>query len=68
MSEGRLRSLEKFFFFGEEMLKWRRKIKVKMRVNSVNGGRKKKKKKKKKKKRERERDKESGGPKFGPHT
>ena len=39
MSEGSLRSLEKFFFW-EEMVWWRRKIKVKMRVNSVNGRRK----------------------------
>ena len=53
MDEGRLRSLEKcFFFFLEEMVRWRKKNKGNKKVNSDEWGS----KKKKKKKRERERD------------
>ena len=65
MSEERLRSLEKIFFLGEEMVRWRRKFKVKIKVNSANGGRKSGGRESKKKKK---RDKESGGPKFCPYT
>ena len=63
MDEGRLRSLEKcfyfYFLFLEEMVKWRRKIKWK-KVNSVNGGREGDEGGSKK------RD-MNGGPKFDPH-
>ena len=38
MDKGRLRSLEKCFLW-EEMVRWRRKIKGKKKVNSANGGR-----------------------------
>ena len=58
----KLEKLRKVFFFLEEMVRGRRKNKVKMRVNSVNGGRKDEGGRSKK-----ERDKESGGPKFDPH-
>ena len=51
MSEGRLRSLEKLFFFREEIVNWRRKIKWRKKMNSVNSGRKVMKEEAKKKKR-----------------
>ena len=38
MDKGELRSLEKCFLW-EEMVRWRRKIKGKKKVNSANGGR-----------------------------
>ena len=62
MDKWSLKSLEKCFFFIEEMVRGRRKNKVKMRVKSVNGGRIDEGGRSKK-----ERDKESGGPKFDPH-
>ena len=67
MDEGRLISLEFFFFLREEMMKWRRKIKVKKKVNSVNGGRKVEEAKAKIKIKMMLQAK-SGGPNFGPHT
>ena len=36
IDEGELRSLEKYFLW-KEMVKWRRKIKDKKKVNSANG-------------------------------
>ena len=60
MDKGSLISLEKCFSW-EEMVRGRRKINVKMRVNSVNGGRKDEGGRSKK-----ERDKGSGGSKFCP--
>ena len=60
MDKGSLRSLEKYFSW-EEMVRGRRKINVKMKVNSVNGGIKDEGGRSKK-----ERDKGSGGSKFGP--
>ena len=51
LSEGRLRSLEKLFFFREEIVNWRRKIKWRKKMNSVNSGRKVMKEEAKKKKR-----------------
>ena len=39
IDEGKLKSLEKCFLW-EEMVKWRRKIKGKKKMNSVNRGRK----------------------------
>ena len=62
--EGKLRSLEKCFLW-EEMVWWRRKIKGKKKVNSVNGGKEVDGRWSKKEKR---RDKEVGGQNFGPHT
>ena len=64
MDEGRLRSLEKCFLW-EEMVRWRRKIKGKKKVNSVNRGREVDKRWSKK---EKGRNKEVGGQNFGPHT
>ena len=61
MDKGSLISLEKCFSW-EEMVRGRRKINVKMRVNSVNGGRKDEGGRNKK-----ERDKGSVGPKFDAH-
>ena len=64
MDEGRLRSLEKCLLW-EEMVRCRRKIKGKKRVNSVNGGREVDKRWSKK---EKGRNKEVGGQNFSPHT
>ena len=64
MDEWRLRSLEKCFVFLEEMVRWRRKIKWKKKVNSVNGGRGGDEGRSKK---EEKRDKMNGGPKFDLH-
>ena len=68
IDEGRLRSLEKcffFFFLMEEMVRWRRKIKWKKKVNSVNEGR--EGDEGRSKKRKEKRDMMNGGPKFVPH-
>ena len=46
------------------MVRWRKKIKWKKKVNSVNGGREGDERRSKK---EEKRDKMNGGPKFGPH-
>ena len=62
MDEGRLKSFKKCFLW-EEMVRWRRKIKGKKRMNSVNGGREVDEKWSKKEKGERQ---GSGGPKFWP--
>ena len=62
IDEGKLKSLEKCFLW-EEMVKWRRKIKGKKKMNSVN--RKVDEDEAKKEKREKQRSK---GPKFQPHT
>ena len=64
IDEGKLKSLEKCFLW-EEMVKWRRKIKGKKKMNSVNRGRKVDEDEAKKEKREKQRSK---GPKFQPHT
>ena len=56
----------KFIFFGEEMVRWRRKIKWRKKMNSVNGGRKVMKEEAKREKEKR--DKTNRGPKFSPHT
>ena len=66
IDEGELRSLEKCFLW-EEMVKWRRKIKGKKKVNSANVGREVDGRWSKKKK-EKRRDKEVGGQNFSPHT
>ena len=64
MDEGRLRSLEKCFLW-EEMVRWRRKIKRKKKVNSVNGGGEVDRGWSKKEKEKRQ---EVGGQNFDPHT
>ena len=64
IDEGKLKSLEKCFLW-EEMVKWRRKIKGKKKMNSANRGRKVDEDEAKKEKREKQRSK---GPKFWPHT
>ena len=53
-----------FFFFKEEMVRWRRKIKWKKNVNSVNGKREGDERRSKK---EEKREMMNGGPKFDPH-
>ena len=64
MDEEELRSLEKCFLW-EEMVRLKRKIKGKKKVNSVNGGREADKIWSKK---EKGKNKEVGGQNFGPHT
>ena len=64
IDEGRWRSLEKCFLW-EQMMRWRRKIKGKKKVNNANGGRKVDGRWSKKGK---ERDKEVGCQNFDPHT
>ena len=66
MSKGRLRSLEKCFF-EKEIVRWRRKIKGKKKIDSVNGEKKKDEEGSKSKKEERETS-QSGGQKFSPYT
>ena len=64
IDEGKLKSLEKCFLW-EEMVKWRRKIKGKKTMNSVNRGRKVDEDEAKRKK---GRNKEVGDQNFGPQT
>ena len=66
MSKGRLRSLEKCFF-EKEIVRWRRKIKGKKKMDSVNGEKRKDEEWSKSKKEERETS-QSGGQKFSPYT
>ena len=63
IDEGKLKSLEKCFLW-EEMVRWRRKIKVKKKMNSVNGGREVDERWNKKEKKER--DKDVRGQNLGP--
>ena len=67
MSEGRLRSLEKcfFFYFWRRNGEVKKKSQVKKKLNSVNGGRKMEKGESRK---EKKGDKKSRGPILGPHT